>query len=78
MTRDKALAEMSKLGLPIRPFFYPLTFLPAFDQEDEGRRRNPTAYDVSEHGVMLPCALNLREDDLDQYCRGLRRILGYQ
>jgi perosamine synthetase len=30
MTRDKALQELPKLGLPTRPFFYPLSSLPAF------------------------------------------------
>lgn len=78
MTRDKALTEVPKMGLPVRPFFYPLTFLPAFNREEEGRRNNPVSYDVSEHGITLPCALNLTDDDLDEYCRGLRRLLGFQ
>jgi perosamine synthetase len=78
MTRDKALAEMPKLGLPVRPFFYPLSSLPAFDREAEGRQNNPVAYDVSERGIALPCALNLTDANLDHYARGLRRLLGYQ
>jgi perosamine synthetase len=78
MTRDRALEEIPKLGLPVRPFFYPLTSLPAFDREAEGRASNPVAYDVSERGITLPCALNLTETNLDHYARGLRRLLGYQ
>jgi perosamine synthetase len=78
MTRDKALEEMPRFGVPVRPFFYPLTFLPAFNREEQGRHDNPMAYDVSEHGIALPCALNLTDDDLDEYCRALRRLLGYQ
>jgi perosamine synthetase len=78
MTRDKALAEMPKFGVPVRPFFYPLTFLPAFNREDQGRRDNPVAYDTSEHGITLPCALNLTDDDLDEYCRALCQLLGFQ
>jgi perosamine synthetase len=76
MTRDLALAEMPRLNLPVRPFFYPLSFLPAFNREAEGRRKNPTAYAVSERGVTLPCALNLTDADLDAYCRGIRTLLG--
>jgi perosamine synthetase len=76
MTRDKALEEVPKLGLPVRPFFYPLSSLPAFDREEEGRRNNPVAYDVSSHGINLPCAMNLTDDDLDRYCEGLHRLLG--
>jgi len=76
MTRDKALTEVPKLGLPVRPFFYPLSFLPAFDREAEGRRDNPVAYDVSEHGINLPCAMNLTDADLDRYSAGIRQLLG--
>jgi perosamine synthetase len=76
MTRDKALEEIPKLGLPVRPFFYPLTSLPAFDREVDGRRNNPVAYDVSSRGINLPCALNLTEEALDRYCDGVRELLG--
>ena len=76
MTRDIALKEMPKFNLPIRPFFYPLSYLPAFNQEKEGRKNNPTAYDVSSRGINLPCALNLDDDDLDIYCDALYRMLG--
>ena len=76
MTRDLALLEMPKLGLPVRPFFYPLSCLPAFPgREAEGRRNNPVAYDVSERGINLPSALNLTEADLDAVSAGIHRLL---
>lgn len=79
MTRDKALAETPKLGFPSRPFFYPLSSLPAYPgREAEGRASNPVAYDVSARAINLPCALNLTEADLDLIGRGVRRLLGYQ
>jgi perosamine synthetase len=77
MTRDKAIEGMTKLGLPSRPFFYPLSFLPAYNREEQGRRDNPVAYDVSERGINLPCALNLTEADLDAVSLGVKRILGF-
>jgi perosamine synthetase len=77
MTRDKAMVEMPKLGLPVRPFFYPLSSLPAYPgREAQGRRDNPVAYDTSEHGINLPCALNLTEADIDRMCDGIHRLLG--
>jgi len=76
MTRDKALEEIPKFGLPVRPFFYPLTSLPAFNKENEGRELNPVAYDVSSRGINLPCALNLTESDLDRYSEGIYKLLG--
>lgn len=78
MTRDRAMAELTKLGLPSRPFFYPLSSLPAYPgRETDGRRESPTAYDVSERGINLPCPLNLTEVQLDRMSEGLHRLLGY-
>ena len=79
MTRDKAMAELTKLGLPSRPFFYPLSSLPAYpDREAEaGRRNNPVSYDISERGINVPSPLNLTDADLDAMCGGIHRVLGY-
>ncbi|MDQ6964023.1 MAG: DegT/DnrJ/EryC1/StrS family aminotransferase [Mariprofundales bacterium] len=77
MTRDKALVELPKLGVPTRPFFYPLSSLPAYPgRESACRKSNPVAYDTSEHGINLPCALNLQERDLDTISQGLHSLLG--
>jgi len=77
MSRDRALIELPKLGLPARPFFYPLSSLPAFPgRESEGRRSNPVAYGTSERGINLPCALNLTASDLDAVSEGIHRLLG--
>lgn len=77
MTRDLALQELPKLGMPTRPFFYPLSSLPAYPgREAQGRRDNPVAYRTSEHGINLPCALNLTEGDLDAVSSALHTLLG--
>lgn len=77
MTRDAALSAIGEQGLPTRPFFYPLSSLPAYPgREKAGRRDNPVAYNVSEHGINLPSALNITQDQIDQMCDGIRRVLG--
>jgi perosamine synthetase len=77
MTRDLAMQEMPKLGLPVRPFFYPMSSLPAYPgREEKGRLDHPVAYDTSEHGINLPCAFSLTEGDLDTMSRGIHRLLG--
>lgn len=77
VSRDIAISEMSKLDLPVRPFFYPLSSLPAYPgREEEGRLKNPVAYDISSRGINLPCALNLTENDLDSISSGIRILLG--
>jgi perosamine synthetase len=77
MSRDTAMAELLKLGLPSRPFFYPLSSLPAYPgREADGRRDNPTSYGVSERGINLPCPMNMTDDELDRMSDGLHRLLG--
>jgi perosamine synthetase len=75
VTRDIALEEIPKMGLPVRPFFYPLSSLPAFDREKEHKEKNHIAYDISSRGINLPCALNLTEYDLDRYSLGIKKLL---
>jgi perosamine synthetase len=76
VNRDIAMRKMEEQGLPSRPFFFPLSSLPAFPgREEQGRRDHPVAYDVSGRGINLPCALNLGEADLDAVAAGVRKVL---
>jgi perosamine synthetase len=77
LTKTDALARLAEAGVPARPFFYPLSSLPAFPKHDEAehRRMNPVAYDVSSRGITLPCALNLEEDDVARVCEAIRELV---
>lgn len=76
MTKDRAIAELAELGLPARPFFYPLSSLPAYaGYNEQGRQFAPVAYDVSSRGITLPAALIITEAEIDAVCDGLRRVL---
>jgi perosamine synthetase len=77
MTKESAIEKMKAKGLPLRPFFYPLSALPAYPgMEETGRRNNPRAYDISGRGVNLPCAMNLTREQTRAICDGIRDILG--
>ncbi|MGF1610061.1 MAG: DegT/DnrJ/EryC1/StrS family aminotransferase [Kiloniellales bacterium] len=77
LTKEKAMGRLEAMGLPVRPFFYPLSALPAYPEHNEsGRQANPVSYDVSARGINVPCALSLTEEQIDTYCGGLRRLLG--
>jgi perosamine synthetase len=79
MTKLKAIEEAAKLGVPLRPFFYPLSSLPAYPGfREKYEPLNPTAYDISARGVNLPCAANLTERQIDKICDGIKTILGYK
>jgi perosamine synthetase len=77
MTKPQAIEELKKLGVPARPFFYPLSSLKAYPgMEHIGRERNPVAYDISNRGINLSCAMNLDEEQIEFICAGIRTILG--
>lgn len=75
LDRDSLLKAMNEINLPIRPFFYPLSSLPAFNEENIYKSLNLNSYKISRKGVNLPCALNLDEDNLDFYSEKLKEIL---
>jgi len=76
MSKLGAMAKLQELGLPTRPFFYPLSSLPAYPGcEPIYRPRNPRAYDIGARGVNLPGALIITQDQIDRVADGVRTIL---
>jgi perosamine synthetase len=76
LTKQDAMARLEKLGIPSRPFFYPLSSLPAFPgYEALYKESNRRAYDISSRGINLPGALNLTEDQIDAVADGIKTIL---
>ena len=73
MKKLDAIAKLTELDVPGRPFFYPLSSLPAYEHYRTGS--NPNAYDVSERGITLACHYNLTDVQIDFICAGIRRIL---
>ena len=70
--------DLARYGVATRPFFHPLSDLPAYasmDQADRARRRNHVVRAISPHGVNLPSALSLTEDHVDEVCHILHKVL---
>ena len=63
--KNKFIEDAEKLGIPLRPFFYPLSSIPAFNMSDQYNNINVNAYDISSRGVNLPGAMNLTDDQID-------------
>ena len=76
VNRDSIMEGFTSQGIPTRPFFYPLTSLPAF-KEDLTRNRdvNVVSQDLSQRGVCLPSALNITSSQIEIVADGFRRIL---
>jgi perosamine synthetase len=78
LPKERVQAFLDAEGIDARPFFHPLTSLPAYANVPgvaEARARNVHAYAISPFGVNLPSALRLTEADVDVVCRTLRRLL---
>jgi perosamine synthetase len=75
MNKIRAMEKLQELGLPTRPFFYPLSSLPAYpDREAVHALRNTVAYDICNRGINLPGALIMTESQIDRVCDGIHRI----
>lgn len=70
--------ELADRGVDTRPFFHPLSSIPAFEKNAEAekaRTRNVASYRVSPCGVNLPCGLSLTREQSDFVCEQIRAVL---
>ena len=66
LSRDIMMREFENRGIPTRPFFYPLSELPAFDNLITQKiNHQPISKRISEHGICLPSALNLTSKNIE-------------
>jgi perosamine synthetase len=71
-------AALAAVHAATRPFFPPLSSLPAFaDATDRARAAgtNPVAYDLARRGINLPSPLSLDEEQVDRVCQAVRSLL---
>jgi len=79
LTKQEAIDRLAQLGIPARPFFYPLSSLPAYPGcREKYERLNPVAYDICSRGINLPGAANLTEGQIDRVCEGIKTILSHE
>ena len=70
--------ELSKRNIDSRPFFHPLSSIPAYErlpQAQAARDRNSVSYRICPYGLNLPSALNLTEEKIHGVCDVFRSIL---
>jgi len=76
LSKQDAIERLAEINVPARPFFYPLSSLPAYPGlEEKYRPLNPCAYDISARAINLPGALNLTEDQIDFVCDGIKKVV---
>jgi perosamine synthetase len=77
--KERLMELMSARNIDCRPFFYPLSSLPAYQrlkQAKQAQRRNKTSYQLSPYGLNLPCGMNMTEEKVGYVCDTLKSILG--
>lgn len=74
ITKEKIIKEMKGEGINIRPFFYPLSMIPAYDIK-ENKYLNPVSYDISSRGINLPGSFRLSDDDIKFVCTKLKKVI---
>jgi perosamine synthetase len=75
LPKTSLMEALSAEGIDSRPFFYPLSALPAYrflGGEEVWLRKNPVAYRVSRQAINLPSALSLNRDDVRRVCGALK------
>jgi len=79
LTKHDVIERMAKKNIPIRPFFYPLSSLKAYDPSGQWQSlsafKRPVAYDVSERGINLPGAMDVTDDQMVEVAEALKEIL---
>jgi perosamine synthetase len=76
LNKQEAMDGLAALGIPSRPFFYPLSSLPAYSGfKEKYARQNVRSYDISERGINLPGAMNLDEEQLSAICEAVKKLL---
>ena len=63
INKEQFIDRMNERGVNVRPFFYPLSMLPPFYDENL-KFKNVNSYDVSDRGVNLPGSAMLRDEDM--------------
>jgi perosamine synthetase len=74
--KEAIIPRLKSQGIDVRPFFHPLSAIPAFRDTLEAaiaRDRNKTAYSISPYGINLPSALALDESTVSHVCAIMRR-----
>lgn len=78
LTKDTLMQLMSAQNIDCRPFFHPLSSIPAYadtEQAARARARNRISYRIAPYGLNLPSGLNLTRGNIGYVCDVLKSCL---
>lgn len=77
-TKEEWMQELHVQGIDSRPFFYPLSSLPAYQKEPSAQgaqQRNPVSYYLGTYGLNLPSAMNLTPTQIQLVCSAIDKLI---
>lgn len=77
-TKEKLVPALREEYVDVRPFFYPLSQIPAYRDTESGgtaARRNGVAYSLSPYGINLPSGPDLDRNSVDRVVATLHKLL---
>jgi perosamine synthetase len=78
MTKERLIETMRAEDIDCRPFFYPLSSLPAYESVQKARHaqeRNHVSYRLSPYGVNLPSGLQVTREMVARVCSTLKSAI---
>jgi len=72
--KEQMMLKMRERGIATRPFFYPLSTLPAYEYMN-GCGLNPVSIDIGGRGICLPSAGIIKEIHIRETCNVIKDIL---
>jgi perosamine synthetase len=78
LTTADIRSRFDEYGIDVRPFFHPLSALPAFagyPKVEEAQSSNKAAYFISPRAFNLPSALQINEAQVERVCGLLKMFL---
>ena len=78
LEKQELMERLDACGIDTRPFFHPISSLPAFADSVAAREasaRNRVAYDIGRRGLNLPSGFNLTPDMVAYVCKSLQEVL---
>ena len=67
--RNEFIEKLKKRNIDSRPFFYPVSDMPMFDDSD-----TPIAHKIYQRGICLPSYFDIKEKEINYVCVVLRDI----
>jgi perosamine synthetase len=76
--KAQLMNKLSHYNIDTRPFFYPLSSLPAYQNLPSARLardRNCHSYQISKYGINLPSGMNITREKTSYICEKIKEIL---